>query len=417
MPPGNRPRLTGTDVDTLKKWIAESAPSYPPAFDDRRTLQVMLDDLDRQDPDTRPYLRYFSLAHLVGDNGPIANLGTVENRLRVALMWCNPQLRTPPTPVDDSATLFRFDLRAMGWDSRELFQRATRGESGLHPLTPYDLILLEYPHGFRLPSDHPLSPRLNAYLKASRAIEPIPYLRADWLGDRLARGTPLAEDLKSLADLRQVLEKQGFPALGQEDKLPAGPETRAFAGLNPVAPAAKPATTFPVLPLGAWYSGDCRAEPPPFDLKAEAVNADGKPVTTILKGAPFRLRVTADRDVRYVLLSVMADNTLMVQPTNKGGFLKAGETTLLAPANGESFRIASLLTGGPKATEYFVLLASPTELPAPTIVKSRHSSVLGGDDQLRFPISRFFFDPETKADGFDPARVVRIVVPITVTEE
>ncbi len=66
MPPGFRPRPTDDEIATLKKWIAESAPSYPKAFDNRNTLKVMLDDMDRQPAESIRYLRYLSLAHLVG---------------------------------------------------------------------------------------------------------------------------------------------------------------------------------------------------------------------------------------------------------------------------------------------------------------------------------------------------------------
>jgi len=416
MPPGNRPRPTTDEIVALKRWIAESAPSYPVAFDDRNTLKVMLDDNARQPAAIAPYLRYFSLAHLVGEDGPVTNLGEVENNLNRALIWCNPRMRHKPEQVDDTATLFRIDTRDMGWDFQELFFETKKKAAGdIRSLTPYDLILLEYPHGFRLPPDHPQTKRLNQYFKTAKLIQPIPFLRADWLAEKLAKDTPLAEDLKSLDELRKSLEKQGSPPLGKEDKVPCGPGTRAFAGCNPVPSAPKPEPSLPILPLGAWYSGDCRAEPSAFTLKVEAVNKKLEPLKTVVKETPFRLRVTTNRDIHFVLLSVVADGTVAIQSTNKGNFLKAGDPTTLTPMGAVEFVIPSILTDEPEATEYFVLLASPTELPPPTIVKSRHAPSLTCEGKLQFPISRFFFDPEIKKEGFDPSRVVRVVIPITVT--
>jgi mono/diheme cytochrome c family protein len=415
MPPGNRPKLSVGEIATLKRWIAEAAPRYPREFDEQYTLAAMLDDVNRQE-EAAPYLRYVSLAHLVRDDLPIASLKTVENSFQQAFKRLRPD-SPAPEPVDDAATLFRFDVRKMGWDGRELFLQMRKGApDDLYPLTPYDLVLLEYPFGFRLPPDHPLAKRLSQYLRTARLIEPIAFLRADWLADKLVRGSPLADDVSSLQELAGALEAQGAPALNREKNMPCGPATRAFGGRNPVAAAARPETSLPILPLGSRYSGNCQAEPPPFAVKLEAINIKGQVVSSIKKDELFRLRATADRDLHFVLLMVWSDGTVRLQQTNKAGFLKKDEAVLLVPKERGAFQIADLLTGEPQGTEYFVLLASQTELPAPVLVKSRHSSGQDCQSQLRFPVSRFFFDPEAKAEGFDPSRIVRLVVPITVTE-
>ncbi len=417
MPPGNRPRLESDEIANLKQWIMESAPSYPAEFDEQYTLKVMLDDLGQQPAQSVPYLRYISLAHLVGENGPLTNLGMVENNLRIGLKWCNPEAKTPPVPVDDSATLFRFDTRSMGWESRDLFFRATKGAAtGLFPLTPYDLILLEYPFGFRLPPEHPQFGRLNQFFKTARQIQPVPFLRADWLAVMLAKDKPLADDLRGLLELRKALDGQGNPDLGGEDKMPCGPKVRAFSGKNPVSTAPRPETGLPILPLGAWYSGDCQAEPAPFSLKMEAVNLKLEPLKTVSKGTPFQFQVTTNRDkVYFVLLYVSSDRSVVVLPTQKNGFIeKAGGSTVLTPVGEDGFKIPHILTDEQKANEYFILLASLTELPATVIVKSRHAPYQSCEEKLLYPISRFFFDPETRKEGFDPSRVVRVVVPIEV---
>jgi hypothetical protein len=415
MPPGNRPRPDMEEIAVLRKWIAESAPSYPAAFDEEYTLKVMLDDIDGQPAELRPYLRYFSLAHLLSENGPLPNLGMEEKRLELALRWCNLDLREPPQPVDGTATLFRFDMRTMGWDARGLFVSPIKdAPPDASPLKPYDLILLEYPHGYRLPLDHPQTARLNQYFKTTRLIQPIPFLRADWLAEKLARGKPLADDLKSLTELRKAFEKKKSD-LENPENIPCGPKMRAFLGNNPESLAIKPETGIPILPLGAWYSGNCRTDPAPFTLTAKAVNKELEPIKSVVKRAPFLLQAKSDRKIYFVLLMVWSDGTVVVQPTNKNGFLNPDEETTLFPGGGSTeFKIEGLLKGGQKVTEYFVFLASQTEIPTPLIVKSRHADTQDCRDQQLFPISRFFFDPETKKANFDPSRVVRVVVPIDV---
>jgi hypothetical protein len=316
--------------------------------------------------------------------------------------------------VDDIATLYRFSVREAGWDNRELFFQTKKGaKDDIYQLTPFDLILLEYPHGAALTAGHPLAGRLNDYLTAARLARPIPYLRGDWVAEHLGKGKPLADDLRSLSELDEAWNKQGKPALGSEKGVPCGTVSRAFAGLSPVpaAPITKPALGTPVLPLEARYAGDCQAERPPFELKAELIDETEKPITAVTTRTGFNLRVTSDRDIHFVLLMVWSDGTIHVQQTNSRGFLKSGKS-VLATSDGKPFRIPGILTGEPTATEYFVLVASPAELPEPLVVRSRHAANQDCDEKKRFPVYRFLFDANAK---FDPAAVVRRVIPVTVT--
>jgi mono/diheme cytochrome c family protein len=423
MPPGDRPRPSDEEIKVLKDWVAASAPGYPVAFDDQTTLKTIIDDLDQR-PDDAPNLRYFSLAHLVRDDAPPPNLRAEEMKLYQALLWCGVKEEDRPQPVDAAATLYRFDISRAKWDRKDLFYRPVRQEKdikeekGLYALTLYDLILLEYPHGTRLAADHPLAGRLNQYFGKSGLAVRVPFLRADWVAERLAVKTPLAEDLKSLAALAAKLDDEKWPALGKEDKMPCGPATRPFAGRNPVPAAAKPEAPRPILPLSAWYTGDTGPDKPPFkQLKVEVVDMKGDAVESVKKGAPFRLKVTTEnQNVHFVLLAVMSNGLVEIQPTNKGGLLKADDPRpFLTPDTGGAFIITSILTGEAKANEYFVLLASPEPIPepirVPVIVRSRHDPTPVCEKEKRFPVSRFLFDTEAK---FDPSRVVRKVIPVTV---
>ncbi len=413
MPPGGKPRPGRDEVQTLRQWVAAGAPRFPATFDESGTLRSLLDDVKRQPPEAVPHLRYLSLAHLVRDDAPPPDLHSVELELRRSLQRVGMTAR--PVPVDVTATLFRLDSRGTAWENRELFSRVAKGAPAeVAPLTAYDLLLLEYPHGSGPPADPVDAAALAEFLTRTKAVRPVPFLRADWVAAVLGEQSPLAEELKSLAELSEALGTRGNPALGATAALPCGPKVRAFAGRNPLPAAPRPPTDSTLLPLFAWYSGDCRTEPPPFNLKAEVVDTQGNVLKTVTDRTPFRLRVTTDRDVRFVLLMVWSDGTVVTQPTRANGLLKAGET-LLSPTEGGTFRITGVLTGEPRATEYFVILASPTELPPVVIVRSRHATRPPCRDEGRFPVYRFFFDPEARPPaGFDPARVVRVVVPVTV---
>ncbi len=152
MPPGDRPRPTDDEIKTLKDWVQASAPGYPVAFDDTTTLTAMLRDAASR-PDDAPFLRYASLAHLIGEEPDLSRLKTTESNLQTALAGCG--VKPPPgkfaaEPVDDCATLFRFDVRHAGWERGELFFRSDpKGQKDIYSLTPYDLVLLEYPHTAR----------------------------------------------------------------------------------------------------------------------------------------------------------------------------------------------------------------------------------------------------------------------------
>jgi hypothetical protein len=416
MPPGDRPRPSDEEIRTLKEWIRQAAPSYPRDFDDRTTLEAMLADL-HQHPDEAPHLRYFSLGHLIRDNEPLPDLKKVEFDLQRALVWCGvkpPAGEPAAAPVDGTATLFRFDVRHAGWDYGELFSRSPRGGlTGIYRLTPYDLILLEYPHGFGLAPGDPIAGRLEEYFNSARLVRRVPYLRAEWLAEKLAMKSPLADDVRSLGELATALTKAGSPELGKETKMPCGPATRPLAAKNPAPPAPKAEAIRPILPLSAWYSGDCQANAAPFKLAFEAVDAGGKSLTAIRSGTHYRFKVTTDRKVNFVLLSVFADGDVEVVRTKQGGFLESGSHSL-TPENSGAFVMTAPPTGEAKATEYFVLIASTEKFQTPVVVRSRHADDPDCRDKFRYPIYRVVLDIDAK---FDQALFVRKVIAVTVTDK
>lgn len=380
MPPGTRKRPTPAETAVLKKWVKAGTPVFPKEFDDAHTTQTILTDLAGK-PDAATHFRYFSFAHLIGDGAP-PDLAKPVDELRAALTAVGSPPKGHPViePVDDCATVYRFDVRTLGWDDRDEFRRlAPRLPGSVYPLTAYDLLLLEY--------SNPAAPdaKLAAYVRDARLARPVPFLRGDWVSRVLAKDSPLAADLRHLT------------ALAREGKgAPYGPTGRAFGGRTPVPPAP------PGTPVTAWYAGDVVPERPPFDLKAE-IELDGKPVTAVTTADTFRLRVTTDRNVWFVLLLVRGDGSVVVQPTNKNLFLGAGETVLLTDT-GKPFHVTEA------GTEYFVLFAAEKELPPPIVVETRHPP--GAAPDAPPPVRRCLFGD---AKDFDPSRVVRKVIPVTVT--
>lgn len=396
MPPGGRKRPPAEDRKVLKDWIEAGAPSYPAAFDDAFIASEMLADLRGQKPED---VRYFSFVHLLRDDA-VPNLEKAADELNAALAALDPtgpKDRKVITPVGDTATLYRFDLRTLGWDNRELFDRVEKmAPAGVYAsLTAYDLLLLEYPLA---PAP---DPQLGRYLADAKLARPVPFLRGDWVSRALlGEGSPLAEDLRHLTAVSRAAGPKNPPPVDKE--LLCGTPARAFAGRNPV-PAAPPGA-----PLAAWYSGDIVPQNPSFDIRAE-IDLDGKAVTTVTTADEFRLKVTTDRKVWFVLLLVQSDGLVRVHATNKNRFLPEAGEHALAPGPDSPFRIVA------PGTEYFVLFAAERELPTPVVVQSRRPAADCADSQ-RLPVHRFLFDDKKLPKDFDPSRVVRRVIPVVVTK-
>lgn len=404
MPPGGRPRPTADEIAKLRAWVQAKAPGYPRAFDDPTTLATMLDDWTAQEQQDRPYLRYVSLAHLIRDDRSLPDLKSQAFRLQQALAAASG-VAAALEPVDPAATIFRLDLRALGWETRDLFSRVEKGlpQGDAYPIIPFDLILLEYPPGFASPADDALKGPLQTFLTATKQARPVPYLRGDWLAAELVPGSALAADLKSLVDLGKAQDKK-------EDL--CGPPMRPFP--SPNADQKEPVRTSP---LSAWYARDAVPEPPPFNLQFNLVDSSDKKSTepVIVAGQSFHFEVACDREVRFVLLNVLSTGDIRPIPVSGGNIVKPGMPRRLTPETGQPFRIPSLLSGKPSETEHFILIASESDVPLPTIIRSRHSDSIDCSKKDGQPIWRFLFD---SADAkFDRNRAVRRVIPVKVEKK
>ncbi|MBN9119301.1 MAG: hypothetical protein J0I06_09095 [Planctomycetes bacterium] len=361
-------------------------------------LEAIANDLDAA-KDAGRARRYVSFAHLVLDGKPLPTLADAERQLSEALaLATGAQVRLEP--VESTATVFRLDLAQLGWRTRDVFEQIERRRSvGAYPLRPFDLLLLEYPFSTALPDEGTFAKRLEPFLARKNQLRPVPFVRGDWLTAALVSGgkpTPLAEDLKSLAVLEQALARGGA--------LPVGPPVpRPFGGAPFVG--TKRADGPPLAPLSGWYAGDATSEPAPFVLAAELVR-DGRAVKGVTVDQPFKFRVSSDRRVFLTLLMIQADGEVRVLPFGGGNVLQPKVERELSPG-ADGFVISGIVTGGPAATEYFVLFAAETELPLPVIVQSTHTDR---------PVWRFLLEPTAK-EPFDQNKVVRKVVPISVTRK
>lgn len=427
MPPGRRAGPDGKEIGLLKEWIAAFAPKFPARFDEETTLQTVLGDAEAQPAGDLPYVRYFSFDYMLRDREP-NDPDKSDPRSLVGLYINNLQTKVFPTlaraagadgrnvlvPLNDTFTVFRLDTRQIGWGNAELFESVKQGApGGVFSLTPHDLLLFEYPYGSRLLPGHRLEGKLNEYIAKAKLVRPIPYLRGDWVNESLT-GRPLLADLIALGELGAT--KQGA-------KLPCGPSASPFRLTTAPLPTIRVTAERPILPLSAWYSGYVEAMPPPFTLTTQLVDERDQPFKgPIPKGTPFRLRVELGGvpQVNFVLLQVLENGSITPVATNKGGVLK--DKDVLSPkepqGGKDAFVINSFLGGGPTTTEYFVLLASPTPLPEPIIVRSKHASGPDCEKLKKFPIHRFLLpDPEPgKKSDFDPAKVVRRVIPISLVK-
>jgi hypothetical protein len=402
MPPGNRTPPTAEEIAVLEQWVQAKTPAYPEAFDERFTLDAIADDLDSQKAkpgNIGPHVRYASFAHLVRDGQPLPDLLEAERQLQNAL-FAATGAKITLQPVDRTATVFRFDLRDLGWSRTDLFEKMERlNPAGAIALRPFDLLLLEYPHATALPAADPRAGRLKPLVDPQSQVRPVPFVRGDWLASALSLPrqyrTPLALELGSLTSLEQAV------AAGKEK--PDGYSGPRPLGTAPALVVPKPADgRTPIAPLSGWYTGDVTPDPAPFTLTAELVS-DSQVVKGVKVDQPFTLRVRSDRRVFVTLLVIQADSEVGIQEIGGGSVLQADTVRDLGPLSGR-FSISGIVTGGTSATEYFVLFAAETELPLPTVVRSLHPER---------PVWRFLVPTSAP----EPNRVVRKVIPIPVTKK
>ena len=190
MPPaGERPRPSATDIALVRQWIEAGAPSAAPVvrrpiLTDAAVFKRILADLEGQEPRSRRFLRYFSLAPLANADLSPDELQTYRNALAKlinSLSW-HPRI-TIPKAIDPDSLVLRIDLRDYQWDAN-LWNR----------------LLAEYPYGI-------LNDTAVARAVVIGTATRVPCVHADWFLANASRA-PLYYDLLQIPSNLSELERQ-----------------------------------------------------------------------------------------------------------------------------------------------------------------------------------------------------------------
>jgi hypothetical protein len=356
---------------TLRRWVNAKVPSYPAAFDDATTLKLVLEDQAKLDPTTRRYARYISVGHLVNETSFEEKLFTFEKRVRATWDSVAAKAALPPEVIDDTATLYRFDLRSARWHranlpKQELFEVVKQDvASGAADLAPFDLILLDYPYDVAIPAA-----QLQAWGEFLKAIRPselvteVPFLRGDWLVNALLddnnEPTPLGLDLKSLDELAE--------AFANTKPAPAGPTFRPFSGATNLVSHGRG--------WASWSARSVTNDPPAFQVVANAINRSGDTLTEVSLNTPYSLLLTADKDVWLNIHQVYDDGQVLTVKPRGTPQAKANTEKRIVPDDTEdaAFNHVSLPGDRDSMAVWYVIYASDKPLSAPVIVRSRHGS-------------------------------------------
>lgn len=197
MPPENKPQPTDEELELLRQWILAGAPSDRSAprtaIGEREVLTAIRDDLRGRPEFDRRFLRYFTFNHLHNNS----ELSELQLRLfRAALSKAINSLAwqptiVPPAAVDEGQSVFRIDLRELGWDAG--------GE--------WSAILAAYPYG--LTHDQSADPALRELYRdvVRESGAPLAYVRADWFV-AVATRPPLYYRLLDLPESAGELERR-----------------------------------------------------------------------------------------------------------------------------------------------------------------------------------------------------------------
>jgi Planctomycete cytochrome C len=331
MPPGKHEKLSKTELDVLREWVASGASNYPARFDDLFAHNAILADVEKAPAEDVPFYRYLTLHHLASDKLPAIDLFKARTDFLAAMKTLTKAGSLAPQPIDATATVFRIDLREAGWDRKPFVKLDDAGDpAGPADGTLFDVVLLEYPHGV-LPTGSDAGAKLcEKFLRPARQVRPFAFVRGEWFVEA-STTAPLANDLRDLMEL---------------------PVPPGLAAAKPASDAKPTASQVPA--VNAWYGPDPGGESPVKGLKVETIDSsEKKPRAQFEPEQHFLLRISADELMFYQYFWV--DSAGKNQPCSKVNKYEPGkgpDSWRLPPAGGLSHDLGR---------ERIMVLASRTE--------------------------------------------------------
>src|SRR5262245_21921362 len=404
MPPGLHPKVPADELDVLRKWVNAGAGAYPAHFDDAYAYDAILSDLSGDVPVRDvPLYRYLTLHHLAEDATTTDFIKARADFLRdlpkvFSQTWGGPQT------VDAHGTIFRINLRDVGWDHKPFVKIDSDGkDNGPSHVNVFDVVLLEYPY-LRLPSGSATFEKIGAkLLKPAKQVRPAPFVRGDWF-IQATTTTSLGKDLATLLNLGKDTPP-GLSAPKSETTVKPKPLAGALRAVD-AWHGLDPAEVTAVKGLKVETTADWPTVP---GLMGETIDVSrNMPRDKFYGGERVRLRVSADDKMYFQLVWLSAKNQVSRwPPTEKYESPgKAWETVL--PGTG----IDDVLDPEELGTEKLMVFASKEDIPTIEAIRAR-----GGE------VERFyhpFFELKATANGFAPdlahAKVTRRTVTITVLD-
>lgn len=220
MPPEDSPQPSAEERQLIRDWIAAGAPAPSQRQVETKTeaklVAEILSDIETFDESDAIFQRYFTLHHIAAQ----ANLTEYDLRLyRAALSKVINSLSLQneivlPEAIDQQQTVYRIDLRDLGWDTRQLWRS----------------VLRRYPYGLtydRITHNEELR-RTSARLKRASGTN-VSYVRADWFVFHATRGSLYDEFLNLPKTARELEQRLG---LDTQAAFIADPPRLARAGFD-----------------------------------------------------------------------------------------------------------------------------------------------------------------------------------------
>ncbi len=256
MPPKGvteRPQIV--DAEAIRDWIKAGAPPFPevkdrPFISVVAQLTAIRDDLRKADAEDRPFLRYFTLAHVASNPAiPDEDLRTHRAALSKAinsLSWKNRIVL--PRAIDKAEVIYAIDVRDLDWDRQNLWQEIVKAY-------PYGLKYRNHPN----PELHRLDEEVHQLAGCDLAL-----VAADWFVSEATR-PPLYYTLLDIPTTAGVLERR--LNVDVQDNFMRDKLSRAGVSPSGVSSQNRLLEVHESLYGSYWKSYDFKADSPRIELK------------------------------------------------------------------------------------------------------------------------------------------------------